>query len=429
MAFDKVRSDRLGKILSKYRKKKLVHLSGLILAAAIISLFYSNCGDFNALRKNDSPSTPVATGESFFANDGAVIGNVERLVDTGSTLVLSGWACVVGSDSPAVIEIGAADGSFGTTTADSVRENAVKVACNSTNYNHGFSFEISAAYRNIYEGKEPYVRLNGTAIPLEPNLIITAVPSEPVTPTMAGYLDAVTYASDGSATATGWACLTGTDQPVNVDIVSDTGYKLGSGTANAAAGLGVKAACGSSTINHGFSIQINSVLFVAASGSKVKAVASSGGQQGYLIGEFPLEKKLEDRPNLPFTAKLDPSWTGPGGSTWNHSATLNSADSGSARFSINSSSSNDGLIPSFLEQKVDITVTGNGCHDVGQSNRTSAGSGDSYVVTTRACFTKASNETHYYWDISFTHRAFNLTANVDGGESASHGTILLRPTK
>jgi hypothetical protein len=430
MAFYKGQADRVGKILSKYRKKKVVHLGGLILAAAIISIFYSNCGDFNALKTSDSPSTPVAITEaSFISNDGAVIGNVERLVDTGSTLVLSGWACVVGSNSPVVVEIGAADGSIGTTTADSIRENEVKVACNSTNYNHGFSFEISVAYRTIYEGKAPYVRLNGTAIPSEPNLIITGVPSQPVAPTVAGYLDAVTYDSGGSATATGWACLTGSDQPVNVDIVSDTGYKLRSGTADAAAGLGVKAACGSSTINHGFSIQIPSILFLAASGSKLRAVASSGGQQGYLIGEFPLERRLEDRPTLPFTAKLDPSWTGPGGSTWNHSATLNSADSGSAHFSIYSSSSNSGLIPSFLEQKVDITVTGNGCHDVGQSNRTSAGSGESYVVTTRACFVKASRETHYYWDISFTHRAFNVTTNVDGGESASHGTILLRPTK
>ncbi|MBK8203675.1 MAG: hypothetical protein IPK68_15565 [Bdellovibrionales bacterium] len=126
MTFYKWQSDRVGKILSQYRKKKVVHLSGLILAAAIISLFYSNCGDFNSLKKSDSPSTPVATGESFFTNDGAVIGNVERLVDTGSTLVLSGWACVVGSNSPAVVEIGADDGSFGTTTADSIRENEVK---------------------------------------------------------------------------------------------------------------------------------------------------------------------------------------------------------------------------------------------------------------------------------------------------------------
>lgn len=429
MAFYKVQSVHVGKILSQYRKKKVVHLSGLVLAAAVISLFYSNCGDFNALKKSDSPSTPVATGESFFTNDGAVIGNVERLVDTGSTLVLSGWACVVGSNSPAVVEIGAADGSFGTTTADNVRENEVKVACNSTNYNHGFSFEISATYRNIYEGKVPYVKLNGTSIPVEPNLIITGTPSQPVAPTVVGYLDAVTYDSGGSATATGWACLTGTDQTVNVDIVSDTGYKLRSGTADAAAGLGVKAACGSSTVNHGFSIQIPGIIFLLSSGSSVKAVASSGGQQGYLIGEFPLEKKPEDRPTLPFTAKLDPSWTGPGGSTWEHSATLKSADSGSAHFSIYSSSSNSGLIPSFLEQKVDITVTGNGCHDVGQSNRTSAGNGDSYVVTTRACFTKASNQTHYYWDISFNHRAINVTTNVDGGESANHGTILLRPTK
>jgi hypothetical protein len=428
MTFDKVHSDRVGKILSKYRKKKLVHLSGLILAAAVISLFYSNCGDFNALKKSDSPSTPVATGESFFTNDGAVIGNVERLVDTGSTLVLSGWACVVGSNSPAVVEIGAADGSIGTTTTDNVRENEVKAACNSTNYNHGFSFEISATYRNVYEGKSPYVKLNGIAIPSEPNLIITGVPSQPVTPTVAGYLDAVTYDSGGAAIATGWACLTGSDQPVNVDIVSDTGYKLSSGRADAAAGLGVKAACGSSTINHGFSIQIPSILFLAASGSKLRAVASSGGQEGYLIGEFPLDRKLEDRPTLPFTAKTD-EWRGPGLSYWNHSATLNSVESGSARFSIYSSSSNSGLIPSFLEQKVDITVTGNGCHDVGQSNRTSAGSGDSYVVTVRACFARASNDTNYYWDISFTHRAFNVTTSVDGGESASHGTILLRPTK
>ncbi|MBK8203676.1 MAG: hypothetical protein IPK68_15570 [Bdellovibrionales bacterium] len=246
-------------------------------------------------------------------------------------------------------------------------------------------------------------------------------------PTLAGYLDAVTYASDGSATATGWACLTGIEQPVIVDIVSDTGYKHSSGTANAAAGLGVKAACGSSTVNHGFSIQIPSILFVVASGSKVRALA--GGQDGgYLIGEFPLERKPEDRPNLPFTAKTD-EWRGPGLSYWNHSATLNSADSGSAHFSIYSSSSNSGLIPSFLEQKVDITVTGNGCHDVGQSNRTSAGSGDSYVVTVRACFTRASDAVLSYWDISFTHRAFNVTANVDGGESDNHGTILLRPPK
>lgn len=430
MAFYESQADRESKTLGRHRKKKLVHMGGLILAAAMISVFYSNCGDFSASKSSDSPSTAITTtGDSFFTADGAVIGNVERLVDTGSTLVLSGWACVVGSNSPATVEIGAADGSIGTTTAEAVRENAVKVACNSTNYNHGFSFEISTAYRTIYAGKAPYVKLNGTLIPSEPNLIITGVAPEPVTPTISGHLDNLTYASDGSATATGWACLTGTDQPVNVEIVSDTGYKLKSGTANAPAGIGVKAACGSSTINHGFTLEIPAIIFLVASGSNVKAIASSGGQEGYLVGEFPLKKEPEVSPALPFTVKLDPSWTGPGGSTWDHSATLNSVQADRSYFTVYSSSSNSNLIPSFLEQRVDITVEQNGCHDVGQSNRTSAASGDSYVVTTRACFTRVGAATLSYWDISFTHRAFNVTANVDGGESASHGTISLRPPK
>lgn len=433
MNFYKMQSDRVSKILSKYRKARVVQGAGLLLAAGAISIFYSNCGNFNASKTSESPSSLINNGEtinegSLLGNNGSVIGNVERLVDTGSTLVLSGWACVVGSNTSAVLEIGAGDGSIGTTTADNIREDAVKTACQSTSNNHGFSFEISGPYRNVYAGQEPYAKLNGIAIPSEPNLRITGVPPEPVTPTLVGYLESVTYQSNGSATAIGWACVTGQNEPVNVSILSNVGDLAVSGVANEPAGLGVKAACGTSTINHGFSIYIPSVIFLGFDGSMVIARGSSGGLTALLNGEFPVERRPTERPVLPFTAELSPAWTGPGGSTWNHKATLNSAESSGAVFSIYSSSSNSGLIPSFLEQKNDITITTNGCHDVGQSNRTSAATGESYVVTVRACFTKVSNN-NTYWDISFTHRALNTTTNVDGGESASHGTISLRPPR
>lgn len=429
MNFYKMQSDRVSKILSRYRKARVVQGAGLLLAAGAISIFYSNCGNFNASKSSESPSSLINNGNGpLFGNNGSVIGNVERLVDTGSTLVLSGWACVVGSNTSAVLEIGAGDDSMGTTTAYNIREDNVKIACQSTSNNHGFSFEISGPNRNIYAGKEPYVKLNGIAIPSEPNLIITAVPPEPVTPTLVGYLDSVTYQSNGAATASGWACVTGQNEPVNVSILSNVGDLAVSGVANEPAGLGVKAACGTSTINHGFTIYIPSEVVLGFDGSMVIARGSSGGLTAFLNGEFPVERRITERPVLPFTAELPETWTGPGGSTWNHKATLNSAESSGAVFSIYSSSSNSGLIPTFLEQKNDITVTGNGCQDVGQSTRTSAVTGDVYVVTVRACFTRVSSN-KLDWDISFTHRALNTTTNVDGGESASHGTISLRPPR
>ena len=183
MAFYKGHLKRVGTMWGQYRKKRVLHLGGLILAAGVISVFYSNCGDFSALKNAESNSIQLTNGEQFFSN-GEVVGFVEGMVDTGSTLVLSGWACVVGSNSSAILEIGASGGgSFGTAEAENIREDEVKLACNSNINNHGFSFEISAAQRNANDGKQPYAKLNGKTIPLfYPNLIITAVPPEPVNP-------------------------------------------------------------------------------------------------------------------------------------------------------------------------------------------------------------------------------------------------------
>jgi hypothetical protein len=448
MSFYKMQADRVNKLFGKYRNGRVLPVGGLLLAAGAISIFYSNCGNFSASKNSKSAAALINTegesqnsagrppvivqtgGESFYGDAaGAIIGNVERLVDNGSTLVLSGWACVVGSNTSAVLEVGASGGgSFGTTTAEAVRENAVKEACQSTTNNHGFSFEISTAQRNANDGKAPYVNLNGTAIPVGSNLIIKAVPQQPPPANLAGYLDAVTYQGDGSATLTGWACLTGTDEKVSVSIISDKDASFAAGLANSPAGLGVQAACASPTINHGFSINIPFYILQDAVGTKFRAQASGGGKTAYLNGEFPI-KKPENKPVLPFTAGLPQTWTGPGGSTWNHSATLVSTSvANGAVFSIYSSSSNAGLSPSFLEQKNDITVTGNGCQDVGVSNRTSADGSNAYVVTVRACFTQVNND-KIYWDISFTHRTLNTTTNDQGGESASHGTISLRPPR
>lgn len=413
-------------------QRKLLPFSAVLVIAGLVSVFYSNCGNFDPLKRLDSSSTTITNTQEFeFASQGSAIGNVEGMVDDGKSLILSGWACIVGSNVPATLEVGASGGdSFGTTTSTIKREAAVKTACVSDSDVHGFSFKISEAQRNSNAGKMPYVKLGGTNISLEPGLsAITAVPTQPIDQKVVGYLENIFYGADGSLTATGWACLQGTDEKVDVSLFGFS--SLSSGKANLPAGPGIQAACGSPSGDHGFSIYVSKSRLQdvpVVIGMILHATARSGSKSAPLIGTFPYIPNAAANTVLPFTANMTP-WTGPGGSSWNHSATLQKVVGANSHFSIYSSSSNPALNPTVAEFLTDVVVTGSGgCHEVGQEVRLSTTNGDRFEVTVRACFTKLSAINN--WDITFDHRTVNTTnpAPTPADFGADHGTIRLSPS-
>ncbi|MCB0361886.1 MAG: hypothetical protein KDD35_04160 [Bdellovibrionales bacterium] len=128
------------------------------------------------------------------------------------------------------------------------------------------------------------------------------------------------------------------------------------------------------------------------------------------------------------TIHMLPSWTGGGGSTWNHSATLKTYNnsSGTASFGIESSSSNPNLIPRFLNSFGNITVTGTQSgqmFNVGQERRET--STTDYIVKVQARFTRSNGK----WKIDFYHQTASrpkstpTAAWIEGPLSPLHGTI------
>lgn len=429
-------------------------IGSLILAVGMSALLYTNCSGYHSNSSGEkligpsellSPSD-LSGGDSFFAQSGDIIGNIERLVDNGSTLELSGWACKVGSPAAIDLNIGVeGGGALGYTTANIVRESAVKEVCQSTSYNHGFSFTISEQARNANDGRYPTVRSGSTFLPKGSELgTISRVPSQPIPPTNQGFFDSMTYRTDGTGLAEGWACVTGSDEIVSLQFSLD-GYvrsPLGTHQANLFRGFAVQNACNSPSPNHGFRITIAKELLNGLRrdypNSKLEIIAQSSVGQKALTGSFVL-KPLDGNPlSYPYTISTR-TWQGPGGSTWDHKLTVKDFNSatGNLYVTVYSSSRNDKLTPSFLETRVDKTLTIgtsanqiNSCSEVGIESRKSRTSGDQYVVRVRACIGWIELFGVKYPKISFSHIAENITrglleSNGKASYSGDHGSLVI----
>lgn len=143
----------------------------------------------------DSPYTD--TGSEFVFTSAGAAGNVERMIDNGETLTVSGWACRIGGNGGEKIGVGVSGGNLlNTTYANISREKEVKDACQSESYSHGFSFTISKNQRNANDGKTHYDGVDGISLSSASAFTITKAkdPIE-VEHIYIGYLDSVTLST------------------------------------------------------------------------------------------------------------------------------------------------------------------------------------------------------------------------------------------
>lgn len=124
-----------------------------------------------------------------------------------------------------------------------------------------------------------------------------------------------------------------------------------------------------------------------------------------------------------------PTYTGPGGSIWNHDVTLDYIDrSGVLFFSVVSASLNSSLTPQVttLNQSVIVVLGPRPSVFLGEEKRES--SDTYYRVQVLGNFTKVDGG----WDIEFFHKTFSRlkspsnSPEIENALSASHGTARIR---
>ncbi|MBK8200817.1 MAG: hypothetical protein IPK68_00310 [Bdellovibrionales bacterium] len=173
------------------------------------------------------------------------------------------------------------------------------------------------------------------------------------------------------------------------------------------------------TLNFGLILTFGLVILFGASCSKDKSKDSDtelAQQQGEAVPVNNIKAS-------------SPTYTGPGGSVWNHDVTLDYVDrSGVSFFSVVSSSLNSGLTPQLitLDQSVVIVLGPKPSVFLGEEQRESSDS--FYRVHVTGNFTKVNGG----WDIEFFHKTFSRlkspsnSPEVENALSASHGIARIR---
>lgn len=180
-------------------------------------------------------------------------------------------------------------------------------------------------------------------------------------------------------------------------------------------------------LNFGLVLTFGLVILFGTSCSKDKSKDSETD----LAQRQEAEPVPEPPPTIPINniKASTPTYTGPGGSIWNHDITLDYIDrSGVSFFSVVSSSLNSGLNPqiSTIDQSVIIVVGPRPSVFLGEESREN--SSTSYRVQVFGDFIKVNGG----WDIEFFHKTFSRlkspenSPEIENAISPSHGIARIR---
>lgn len=173
------------------------------------------------------------------------------------------------------------------------------------------------------------------------------------------------------------------------------------------------------TLNFGLIVTFGLVIVFGASCSKDKSKDS----------ETNLAQEQGEAVPVNNIKASTPTYTGPGGSVWNHDVTLDYIDrSGVSFFSVASSSLNSSLTPQIvtLNHSVIIVLGPKPSVFLGEEQREDASTFYRVVVTGN--FTKVDGG----WNIEFFHKTFSRlkspanSPEVENALSASHGIARIR---
>lgn len=180
-------------------------------------------------------------------------------------------------------------------------------------------------------------------------------------------------------------------------------------------------------LNFGLVVTFGLVILFGTSCSKDKSKDSETD----LAQRQEAEPLPEPPPTIPINniKASTPTYTGPGGSIWNHEVTLDYVDSaGVSFFSVASSSLNSVLIPQIatIDQSVIIVVGPKPSVFLGEEQRED--STTFYRVQVYGDFTQVNRG----WDIEFFHKTFSRlkspsnSPEIENALSPSHGIARIR---
>jgi serine protease len=236
---------------------------------------------------------PLATSNRllYYQPANQISGNIDGFVSTPSGGVLSGWTCNSQVFKSLEVHI-YAGGAFGvgsflkSAIAQVASEPAISTACGTTGVSHRFSIPFSFAELDALNGRKLFVH----AISVFPGRN-SLLPKSGVFPdfSVKGNIDGF-FPSASGGSLMGWTCNSRIAKSIAVHVYYGGAFGQGtflkSGIANLASEPAVSSACGTSGVQHRFSIPISSAELALLNGSKffVHGISQVTGWGNPLIG-------------------------------------------------------------------------------------------------------------------------------------------------